>query len=74
MPTLTPTTLAVQVARAAQLSNAEGVSPLLPERKQETGSGKLLLVVAGGAVALACLVGTAAVGLWLRGAKGRQRS
>ncbi|MBN1136763.1 MAG: hypothetical protein JXM73_09255 [Anaerolineae bacterium] len=65
-PTWTPTTLAVQVARAAQIPEAGSLSPLLPARKQETGSGKMLLVVAGGAVALACLVGTVAVGLWLR--------
>ena len=73
-PTSTPTTLAVQVVRVAQLSNAEEAAPLPPERKQETGSEKLLLVVAGGAVALACLIGTAAAALWLRSSRGRSRS
>jgi len=73
-PTSTPTTLAVQVVRVAQLSNTEEDAPLPPERKQETGSEKLLLVVAGGAVALACLIGTAAAALWLRSSRGRSRS
>jgi len=73
-PTWTPTTLAVQVARAAQLSSAEEISPLLPERKQEAGPEKLLLMVAVGAVVVAGPLGAAAVGLYLRGSKGRQRS
>jgi hypothetical protein len=72
-PTWTPTTLAVQVARAAQLSNAEEASPALSEREQGTGSGKLFLVVAGGAGVMACVVGTAAVGLWLHGSRARKK-
>jgi uncharacterized protein involved in exopolysaccharide biosynthesis len=59
----------VQVARAAQIPEAEVVSPLAPARKQEAGSSSLLLYIAGGAVVLAGLVGVGAVGLWLRGAK-----
>ena len=68
-PTWTPTTLAVQVARAVQLSAADEVSPLLPAREQKAGSEKLLLIVAGGAVALAGLIGVAAVFLLLRSRK-----
>jgi hypothetical protein len=70
-PTWTPTTLAVQVARAAQAPQVRAASPLLPERKQEAGSSSLLLYIAGGAVALAALVGVGAVGLWLRSSKNR---
>lgn len=71
-PTPTPTVVAAQAARSAQLSNAQEVAPLLPEREQNTGTGKLWLIVAGAAVALACLVVAAAAVLWLRGSKGRQ--
>ena len=65
-PTWMPTTLVVRVAQVPQVPEAKAVSPLLPERKQEPGLERLLPYIAGGAVALACLAATAAVGLWLR--------
>lgn len=73
-PTHTPTALAVQVARAGQLSRVEEVSPLFPDREQQPGPERFLLLVAGSAVVLACLIGAAAAVLWLRGSKGRSSS